>query len=57
MSQVAQQEALTRLLIEKEMFIKEEFLDTVRAVGRELGIQRSTLGREDGPMLSFFTRC
>ena len=35
MSQVVQQEALTRLLIEKGVFTKEEFLDTVRVVGRK----------------------
>ena len=33
MSQVVEQEALTRLLIEKGVFTKEEFLDTVRVVG------------------------
>jgi len=30
-----QQEALTRLLIEKGVFTKEEFLETVRVVDRE----------------------
>jgi len=35
MSQVVEQEALTRLLIEKGVFTKEEFLDTVRVVGRK----------------------
>ena len=35
MSQVVQQEALTRLLIEKGIFTKEEFLEMVRMVDRE----------------------
>jgi len=34
-SQVVQQEALTRLLIEKGIFTKEEFLGMVRVVDRE----------------------
>jgi hypothetical protein len=32
MSQVVQQEALTRLLVEKGIFTKEEFLDMVKVV-------------------------
>ena len=36
MSQVVQQEALTRLLVEKGIFTKEEFLETVRVVDREM---------------------
>jgi hypothetical protein len=36
MSQVAQQEALTRLLVEKGIFTKEEFLNTVRQVNKEM---------------------
>jgi hypothetical protein len=36
MSQVVQQEALTRLFIEKSIFIKEEFLEMVRVVDREM---------------------
>ena len=32
MSQVVQQEALTRLLVEKGVFTKEEFLEMVRVV-------------------------
>jgi hypothetical protein len=36
MSQVAQQEALARLLVEKGIFTKEEFLETVRVVDREM---------------------
>jgi len=35
MSQVVQQEAITRLLIEKGIFSKEEFLEMVRAVNLE----------------------
>ena len=33
MSQVVQQEALTRLLVEKRIFTKEEFLERVRGEG------------------------
>jgi uncharacterized protein YqgQ len=36
MSQVVQQEALTRVLIEKGMFTKEEFLNMVRVVDKEM---------------------
>jgi hypothetical protein len=36
MSQVVQQEALTRLLVEKRIFTKEEFLEMVREVDREM---------------------
>lgn len=35
MSQVVQQEALTRLLVEKGLFTKEEFLEIVRKVDQE----------------------
>jgi uncharacterized protein YqgQ len=35
MSRVVQQEALTRLLVEKGVFSKEEFLEMVRVVDRE----------------------
>ena len=35
MSQVVQQEALTRLLVEKEIFIKEESLEMVKVVDQE----------------------
>ena len=35
LSQVIQQEALTRLLIMKGLFTKEEFLQMVRVVNRE----------------------
>jgi hypothetical protein len=36
MSKVVQQEALTRLLIEKGILTKEEFLDLVKEVDREI---------------------
>jgi uncharacterized protein YqgQ len=36
MSQVVQQEALTRLLVEKGIFTKEEFLEMLKVVGREM---------------------
>ena len=36
MSQVVQQEALTRLLIEEGMFSKEEFIEMVKGVDREI---------------------
>jgi hypothetical protein len=36
MSQVVQQEALIRLLVEKGMFTKEEFLEMVKVVDREM---------------------
>jgi uncharacterized protein YqgQ len=36
MFQVIQQEALTRLLIEKGVFSKEELLDMVRVVNQEI---------------------
>jgi hypothetical protein len=35
-SQVVQQEALTRLLVEKEIFSKEEFWEMVRVVNQEM---------------------
>jgi len=36
MSQVVQQEALTRLFIEKSIFIKEEFLEMVKVVNQDM---------------------
>ena len=36
LSQVVQQEALTRLLIEKGVFTKEEFLEMVSVVSQEM---------------------
>ncbi len=40
MSQVVQQEALTRLLVEKGIFTKEEFLEMVKVVDREMKSKR-----------------
>jgi hypothetical protein len=39
-SQVIQQEALTRLLVEKGIFTKEEFLEMVKAVDQEMKKKR-----------------
>ena len=39
MSQVVQQEALTRLLVEKGIFSKEEFLEMVKVVNLEMKIK------------------
>ena len=36
MSQVVAQEALTRLLVEKGIFTKEEFLEMVKVVNQEM---------------------
>jgi hypothetical protein len=36
MSQVVQQEALTRLLVEKRIFTKQEFLEIVRVANQEI---------------------
>ena len=36
MSQVVQQEALTRLLVDKGIFTQEEFLEMVRVVSQEM---------------------
>jgi hypothetical protein len=36
MSQVISQEALIRLLVEKGIFTKEEFLETVKVVDQEI---------------------
>jgi len=40
MSQVVQQEALARLLVEKGIFTKEEFLEMVKVVNREMKRKR-----------------
>jgi hypothetical protein len=40
MSQVAQQEALTRLLVEKGVFTEEEFLEMVKVVDQEIRRKR-----------------
>jgi len=36
MSQVVQQEALTRLLVERGIFTEEEFLDMIKLVSQEM---------------------
>jgi len=36
MSQIVQQEALTRLLVDKGIFTKEEFLEVVNKVNQEM---------------------
>jgi hypothetical protein len=41
MSQVIQQEALTRLFVEKGIFSKAEFLEMVQGVDREMGEEES----------------
>jgi hypothetical protein len=41
MSQVVQQEALTRLLVEKGIFTIEEFLEMVRVVDQEMRIEKT----------------
>jgi len=40
MSQVVQQEALTRLLVEKGIFSREEFLEVVKLVDRQMNRKR-----------------
>jgi hypothetical protein len=40
MSQVVQQEAFTRLLVERGIFGKDEFLETVRVVDKEMKRKR-----------------
>jgi hypothetical protein len=40
MSQVIQQEALTRLFIEKSIFIKEEFLGVMKMIDQEMERER-----------------
>jgi len=44
MSQVVQLEAISSLLLEKGIFTKEEFLEMVRAVDREIKKKRDRLG-------------
>jgi hypothetical protein len=44
MPQVVQQEALTRLLIEKGIFTKEELLEMVRGVDGEMKRERMRVG-------------
>jgi uncharacterized protein YqgQ len=40
MSQVVQQEALTRLFVEKGIFTKEEFWEMVRVIDQEMRSQK-----------------
>jgi hypothetical protein len=40
LSQVVTQEALTRLLVEKGIFTKKEFLEMVKVVDREMNRKR-----------------
>jgi uncharacterized protein YqgQ len=40
-SQAVQQEALTRLLVEKGIFAKEEFLKMVKVVDREMEVEKT----------------
>jgi len=54
MPQVVQQEALTRVLIEKGMFTKEEFLNTVRVVDKEM--KKKKEGLANGSLCSFLQR-
>ena len=44
-SQMVQQEAITRLLIEKGIFTKEEFLEMVKTVDRERKKEESHRGQ------------
>jgi hypothetical protein len=46
MSQVVQQEALTRLLVEKGIFSKEEFLEIMRVVDQYEGKIRMKILRQ-----------
>ena len=43
MSQVVQQKTLTRLLVEKGIFAKEEFLEMVKVVNREMTKKKDSL--------------
>ncbi len=43
MSQVVQQEALTRLLVKKGVFTKEEFLEIVKVVNLEMKIKPKSI--------------
>ena len=44
MSQVVQQEALTRLLVEKGVFRKEELLEMVKVVSKKMKRTKSKYG-------------
>jgi uncharacterized protein YqgQ len=50
-SQVVQQEALTRLLVEKGIFTKEEFMEMVKVVNREMKRKKEELA--NGSLCSF----
>ena len=43
MSQVVSQETIIRLLVEKGIFTKEEFLEMVRVVDREMRIEKTEI--------------
>ena len=43
MSQVVSQEAVIRLLVKKGIFSKEEFLEMVRVVDREMRIEKTEI--------------
>ncbi len=43
MSQVVQQEALTRLLVEKGIFTKEEFLEMAKVINLEMKIKPKSI--------------
>lgn len=43
MSQVVSQEAVIRLLVEKGIFSKEEFLEMVKVVDREMRIEKTEI--------------
>jgi hypothetical protein len=48
MSQVVQQEALTRLLVQKGIFTREEFLEMVRVVDGEMKRRKNPSGVING---------
>jgi hypothetical protein len=50
--QVVQQEALTRLLVEKGIFTKKEFLEMVRVADREMKRERESGGQPRSSNLS-----
>ena len=50
MSQVVQQEALTRLFLEKGIFIEEEFLEMVNKINQEM---KRKEGLVNGSLCSF----
>lgn len=48
MSQVVQQEALTRVLLEKGIFTKEEFWEMGRVVDKEMKKEKRANGKWEG---------